>query len=160
MPSKVSGDWNTLLCLHAVERLGTNRAQNRSLLSRDTTHHSLGTQKVCGYCQVIQEDRAMVQYLGTNPERPRFTPHLSSTALLQGLRLRPSPRRKPPNTACPSQGQVGRFIDGVPPAGSGEQLCTEAPSIGEAADMKGVGILVHCRDCRSRLWDPKPWPGL
>lgn len=84
MPRKVSEDWNTLLCLWAVKRLGTTRAQNRSLLSGDTTHHSLGTQQVCGYCQVIQEDGATVQPLGTNPERPRFTPYLSSTAVLQG----------------------------------------------------------------------------
>ena len=92
----------------------------------------------------------MVQYSGTNPERPRFTPYLSSTAVPQGLRLRPSPSRKPPSTACPAQGQVGRFTDGVSPAGSGEQLCTETSPTGEAGDMKGVGTLVHCRDCKSR----------
>ena len=150
MPRNVSEDWTTLLCLWAVKSLGTTRAENRSLLSGGTTHHSLGTQRVCRYCRGIQEDGATVHYSGTNPERPRFTPYLSSTAVLQGLRLRPSPRRKPPSTACPAQGQAGRFTDGVSPAGSGQQLCTEASPTGEAGDMKGVGTLVRCRDCRSR----------
>ena len=89
--------------------------------------------------QVIQEDEAMVQYSGRNPESPRFTPYLSLTAVLQGLRLRPAPRKKPPSAACPSQGQVGRLTDGMSPAGFGEQLCTEAPPTGEERDMMGCG---------------------
>ena len=159
MPRIVSEDWNILLCLWVVKTLRTTRAQNRSLLSWDNTHQSLGTQQVCGYCQVIQEDGPTVQYLGRNPERTRFTPLLSSTAVLQGLSLRPSPRSKPPSTACPPQGQVGRFTDGVSPAESGEQLCAEAPPTGQSGDMKDVGTLVWCRDCRSRALrlSPMAW---
>ena len=71
----------------------------------------------------------MAQYSGRNSERPRFTPNLSSTVVLQGLRLRLrlSPRKKPPSTACPPQGQVGRVTDGVSLAGSGEQMAPERP---------------------------------
>ena len=150
MPRKVSEDWNILLCLWVVKSLGTTRAQNRSLLSWGNTHQSLGTQHFYEHCQVIQEDGATVQYLGRNPERPRFTPILSSTAVLQGPSLSPSPRSKPPSTACSPQGQERRFTDGVSPAESGEQLCAEAPPTGETGDMKGVGTLVWCHDCRSR----------
>ena len=138
---KVSEDWNILLCLGVVKSLGTTRAQNRSLLSWDTTHYNLVTQHFCGYCQVIQEDGATAQYLGGNPERPRFTPFLSSTVVLQGLSLSPSPRSKHLSTACPPHGEECRFTDMVSPAESGEQLCTEAPLTGEAGDMKGVGTL-------------------
>ena len=150
MPRKVSEDWNILLCLWVVKSLGTTRAQNRSLLSWDITHQSLGTQNFCEYCYVFQEDGTTVEYLGRNPEKPRFTSILSSTAVLQGLSLSPSPRSKPPSTACSPQGQERRFTDGVSPAESGEQLCAEAPPTGETGDMKGVGTLVWCHDCRSR----------
>ena len=157
MPRKVSEDWNTLLCLREVKKLGT-RAQNRSLFSGDITHHSLATKQVCGYCQIIQEDGETVRYSGRNPERPRFTPYLRSTAVFQSLRLRPSPRRKPPNIACPPQGQVGRFTDGVSPARSEKQLCTEACPIGEAERMWGHWSSAVTAE--AELWGSPPWPGL
>ena len=123
-------------------RSGT-RAEDRSLHSGDITHHSLGTQQLCGSCQVFQEDGGRGDISGRNPERPALT-GTSAQQPYPGS----SGSRKPPSTACPRQDEGSRFADTVSPEGFGKQLCTEDPPTREAGAKKGVGSPAWRHGCR------------